>query len=309
MSDRSALLAAIKASPDQDTPRLMYADYLDDHPESDRDVATAEFIRITCDMRVKPKMATIKAGKWLDLGEEFDFPTGQQTAFGNYSRLCPLLTGWMAVVNRTAHRVVPGGWEFGYPRVSLTRNGRWLEMRHRKSVNWMPELTRIEFWRGFVRRVIYRHWADADITLALILADQPLVEPEIASAFGNTYRSREDRVYIYDGTIGPHVERHLTTLGPAYSPDRTDVLGGRLPTDQYRRHVWHQTWGKRGPQDRARWAICMAMRLAAQDILDGKRQPEPQTVPTAITQPWPFEPEQSEHPEALSPSLGREFRP
>ena len=41
MSDRDALLAAILAHPDEDTPRLAYADYLDEHGDAPR----AEFIR------------------------------------------------------------------------------------------------------------------------------------------------------------------------------------------------------------------------------------------------------------------------
>src|SRR4051794_27836662 len=45
MRDEAALLAAIAAHPDEDTPRLMYADWLDEHGRSDR----AEFIRLQCD--------------------------------------------------------------------------------------------------------------------------------------------------------------------------------------------------------------------------------------------------------------------
>ena len=45
MSDEPALLAAILAHPDEDTPRLMYADWLDEHGQPER----AEFIRIQCD--------------------------------------------------------------------------------------------------------------------------------------------------------------------------------------------------------------------------------------------------------------------
>jgi uncharacterized protein (TIGR02996 family) len=44
MSDELALLAAILAHPDEDTPRLMYADWLDEHGQPER----AEFIRIQC---------------------------------------------------------------------------------------------------------------------------------------------------------------------------------------------------------------------------------------------------------------------
>jgi uncharacterized protein (TIGR02996 family) len=45
MTDEAALLAAILAHPDEDTPRLMYADWLDEHGRPER----AEFIRIQCD--------------------------------------------------------------------------------------------------------------------------------------------------------------------------------------------------------------------------------------------------------------------
>jgi uncharacterized protein (TIGR02996 family) len=45
MTDEAALLAAILARPDEDTPRLMYADWLDEHGQPER----AEFIRIQCD--------------------------------------------------------------------------------------------------------------------------------------------------------------------------------------------------------------------------------------------------------------------
>src|SRR6266508_240747 len=41
MSEEDALLAAIYANPDDDTPRLVYADWLDEHDQPER----AEFIR------------------------------------------------------------------------------------------------------------------------------------------------------------------------------------------------------------------------------------------------------------------------
>ena len=46
MSDDDAFLAAIIADPDNDMPRLVYADYLDEQGESDR----AEFIRVQCEL-------------------------------------------------------------------------------------------------------------------------------------------------------------------------------------------------------------------------------------------------------------------
>ncbi|MDY3560832.1 TIGR02996 domain-containing protein [Gemmata sp. JC673] len=42
--DEAALLAAIGAHPDEDTPRLVYADWLDEHGRPER----AEFIRLQC---------------------------------------------------------------------------------------------------------------------------------------------------------------------------------------------------------------------------------------------------------------------
>ncbi len=76
MSERAALLTAIRDHLDDDTPRLVYADWLDEHPESDRDTATAEFIRASCLGRnhatgYMPR----KAYQWLH---------------GNWMRLVPL---------------------------------------------------------------------------------------------------------------------------------------------------------------------------------------------------------------------------
>ena len=46
ISDRDALLRAIRANPDEDTPRLMLADWLDENGEPER----AEFIRLQCEL-------------------------------------------------------------------------------------------------------------------------------------------------------------------------------------------------------------------------------------------------------------------
>src|SRR6476659_1135869 len=46
MSDESALLAAIRAAPEDDAPRLVYADWLDEHGQPER----AEFIRVQIEL-------------------------------------------------------------------------------------------------------------------------------------------------------------------------------------------------------------------------------------------------------------------
>src|SRR4051812_48918640 len=44
MTDRAAFLAAIAANPDDDLPRLVFADWLDEHGDADR----AAFVRLQC---------------------------------------------------------------------------------------------------------------------------------------------------------------------------------------------------------------------------------------------------------------------
>lgn len=46
LSDRDALLSAIRANPEEDTPRLMFADWLDENGDPNR----AEFIRLQCEL-------------------------------------------------------------------------------------------------------------------------------------------------------------------------------------------------------------------------------------------------------------------
>src|SRR5215208_5695078 len=46
MSDEDALLAAIAAHPEEDTPRLVYADWLDENGQPER----AEFVRVQCEL-------------------------------------------------------------------------------------------------------------------------------------------------------------------------------------------------------------------------------------------------------------------
>lgn len=49
-SDRAAFLRAIAEQPDDDLPRLVYADWLDEHGEPER----AEFIRVQCELAARP---------------------------------------------------------------------------------------------------------------------------------------------------------------------------------------------------------------------------------------------------------------
>jgi uncharacterized protein (TIGR02996 family) len=70
MNDGDALLAAILANPDDDTPRLVYADWLQERGDEER----AEFIRIQCAIAVREdevaenratELTDRNRGKWL----------------------------------------------------------------------------------------------------------------------------------------------------------------------------------------------------------------------------------------------------
>jgi uncharacterized protein (TIGR02996 family) len=69
MSDRAAFVAAIRAEPEEDTPRLAMADWLDEHDEPVR----AEFIRVQCELaRRWPNWDGIPADDSLARGGDYD---------------------------------------------------------------------------------------------------------------------------------------------------------------------------------------------------------------------------------------------
>src|SRR5438477_12991110 len=75
-ADRRAFLRAIADAPDDDAPRLLFADWLDEHAKSDADRARAEFVRLSC--ASKPKVRITKPEQeWLA---------------ANWPRLVPTLT-------------------------------------------------------------------------------------------------------------------------------------------------------------------------------------------------------------------------
>ena len=82
--DERALIAAIQAAPDENTPRLAYADWLDENGTTDQDRARAEWIRMTCDDRSRrtrmPTGQQIRRPReraWLrEVGGGCDLPVG-----------------------------------------------------------------------------------------------------------------------------------------------------------------------------------------------------------------------------------------
>src|SRR6476619_554029 len=92
MSDDAALLAAIRAAPADDAPRLIYADWLDEHGRPER----AEFIRVQCELArrddpaLRRREADLLAAHHDDLAGplavphlRFRFERGFPVAFGH----------------------------------------------------------------------------------------------------------------------------------------------------------------------------------------------------------------------------------
>lgn len=281
MSDRENFLAAIKATPNDDVPRLIFADWLDDNGTSDLDTATAEFIRISCTMDGK-KVSSIRAGNWLD-----GLPGGWMKSGWNRDRdadcsgarrLMPTLFEWVDGVDRGRERLNTANelrWA-GYPVVKVQRNGRLVEMRHARSPMWVPELVQLEMWRGFLRKAKFRYWSDAVAGLAKLMPDQPLVEPELRRALWPAQVNKYE-AWIYSPMVGPTVEAILVSdrIPINYKPQRISVIH-RLGQG-YRIFSWQGP----GHVERARWAVCIAFRLAAQDVIDGRAELPPSTSPNA----------------------------
>jgi uncharacterized protein (TIGR02996 family) len=65
MSERRALLEAIRAAPEDDAPRLVYADWLEEHGEGETDRDRAEFIRAQCELaRLRFGSPELEARHW-----------------------------------------------------------------------------------------------------------------------------------------------------------------------------------------------------------------------------------------------------
>lgn len=92
MSDATALLAAIRAAPEDDAPRLVYADWLEEHGQPER----AEFIRVQCELARRDSLALrqreaeltaryceVFAGSLASPGIRFQFHRGFIAGFGH----------------------------------------------------------------------------------------------------------------------------------------------------------------------------------------------------------------------------------
>jgi len=84
LTDRERILRRVIDTPEDDTPRLVFADWLDEHGDRDDDPARAEFIRLQCEPGSDPvlarprrareqKLLTAHAARWASkVGSDLD---------------------------------------------------------------------------------------------------------------------------------------------------------------------------------------------------------------------------------------------
>lgn len=157
MSDRAALLAAIAAAPDDDTPRLVFADWLDEHGDHDRAALIrlqVELARlpVTADLYIDPETQERTEGDGPDAvlrrrQEELlrsVQPVDPEYATGSGCLLPARLAWAMPVALDPAER----GWEFhrGFVDVVACAAADWLD--HGKAMGAAHPVTtvRLRTW-------------------------------------------------------------------------------------------------------------------------------------------------------------------
>lgn len=132
-SDQAALVRAVCAAPQDDSPRLVYADWLDDNGQPER----AEFIRVQCELaraRVHPNGHT-------DLGDRDDCPT------------CPLRRRERNLWNDSRLNGAPHSWigTLAWPRI----RANWLSSHNVPLMTIYPNNSKVEIRvaRGFVSSI------------------------------------------------------------------------------------------------------------------------------------------------------------
>lgn len=181
MGDRRSLINAIQGNPDDDTPRLIFADWLDEFGKSDQDYARAEYIRLSCgvgyggdQMRSKVRLG-VKEGKWLDANWKRLLPSLLASAAPEcWEKRLPLMEG--GLVDHTA-----GG-------IKASRSGRnltvrfywgWDSGRKNDPKRYSGFTMHLWFWRGFLRSFDVYTVRQLYLVGGIIAADDPLAVPKL----------------------------------------------------------------------------------------------------------------------------------
>lgn len=193
MTDRESLLAAIKANPRDDLPRLVYADWLEDNGTSDLDAATSEFIRASVAFKGKQKYPVGLGGTMA--------PAAYEWLHDNWHRLVPSLMKDRGIRDFTRRgRVV-------YCNVIGRRIGD-------RTTTYQMEVC-LDFSNGWLRQAWWRHWVRefGEAVYRLIAIDQP--QAEMTSYGTPEWKERESRRAEYNARR----EREGQGDIPADAPD------------------------------------------------------------------------------------------
>jgi uncharacterized protein (TIGR02996 family) len=249
MNQRLALLSAILANPDDDLPRLVFADWLEENGTTDADAARVEFIRLGCKSRVKSKISTAET-KWLD---------------ANWPRLLGA-----TLAERPEAIEVP----------TLIRAGRFVRLVFRWQEKGRPRVTDVvfEYVRGFARRVEYTQGHGYQRFWRAAATDEPLAYHRPEHRPDARYDSRFRTPYSHlRQTWGDEV------LARAIGFDEINSAGFKV----YHRGAHDSTLAARlhplaladehgiaAPQHRVRAAVATAMTAIAREFV-GLTWPSP----------------------------------
>lgn len=176
MNDHDALLRAIGEQPDEDTPRLMYADWLEENDQSER----ADFVRnqvelgrsalTSADLRPLVKKNVYYLNNWVPHWKS-QLPRFDGIAWGDFNRgLIEEVQGtWEAPVVEHAAAI------FAVPGIHILRLA---QLKHARWLARVPELFRLRA----LRMVSARAEADA---LRTLLASEHLGRLTLLDLHGN----------------------------------------------------------------------------------------------------------------------------
>ncbi len=136
VSERQALLRAVIDSPDEDAPRLVYADWLDEHGATESDRARAGFIRL----QVEAARLDRHDPRRLDL-------EGEAEALLNAQRVDGAPRAWLAGLEGLMVNHHYTSFERGFPSVATVTLGELLDRGHEL---WaVTPITRLSVWQGW----------------------------------------------------------------------------------------------------------------------------------------------------------------
>jgi uncharacterized protein (TIGR02996 family) len=174
MSDADALLAAVLADPDADLPRLVYADWLDEHGEPER----AEFIRVQIELARTPPR---DVGPWNT--RLVDLRARQQTLWAVHGEkwLAPLRAPGAPLDGLTASH---GAFRRGFVEVV-----------------WMPTRRFLREADRLFRLVPVRELRVTEVTV-----------PQLGELLGSPYLGRLAGLDLSDRHVGNTAVRMLTAV-------------------------------------------------------------------------------------------------